>query len=1082
MLRAGRFSAMAVALAVAGSLSLALTAAAADPSERIRVHEIEPDLQLRSGAALTTWDSRLSTGLAGPLGATPTDWRFIPALTNSGLMARFPADPVADASDGFMVLGANDSIEVWQIGTEINRADPAKLPDLWAGATGPCGTPSAHRGKPTVVYDRIGDRFFIGDIAYTGTPSNPTSDTFECLFVSKTANPLTGGYKGYSIPLGGVTGEAEKWVGEEPRMAVWPDRVYLAITRRGTSGTTRGSTWFAFNRQDVVAQLDVPRSARVNLTGCSDDAATTCGGWLPAHVRGSATVAASRPAPLVRMVVDGADSGDLEVRTWAINWTTLAQTVSIGALIRPAGGLQPACTNAAAHACDVVGQSGTTQKLDSRGWILGGQNAEFRSLNQALAPDQRRDYLTIAATVTSPSGTTTARWLQLDVTTGLSIAQDATPPPDAIIHRFQAAAATDKTGATVLAYSATNPEFPAQAQNDVYATHDATDAANTIGPEWFAVGGPGAQTNRSDFGGASLTVQPDGCRFWSTRQYVAGDNGWGITVGSFVVPGCGDATAPALTVTKPPPDASNNWYRRTKVTLTLDTSDIGGSGIAGPPACTNNGGAKVSATPVSGSQYTFDVTGLGGHVIRCLSADRAGNVKNATDVLVNLDDIPPSLSVTVPSPDGANGWFKTSPVPVTINASDGNSLVAGAPTCSDNAGTAVASTLVSSGVFRILVTGQGSHAFVCTVFDNAQNATFNQTLVTFKLDSVAPTASIVPPASITGPFVLTFAENVGAIAASTFSITPAGGSPLAQRAPVCKDASSATVSCGSSRVRSLTLKTVSNLAVGQTYAVAVAGAAPADAAGNALAGFPKQVRAATHLAFDSPQLGYRWGYVASPTALGGSYRRERYPGATWSKAFSGTSLTWFTAKGPNQGRASVTITNSSVSGQIVDTYAATLQAGAPVTFGALPSGSHTVTVRVLGDKNPASGGTFVAVDGYAVGGGSPVTDPTTTYAWPNFGAGSYAYSSLKFARVSATFYGTGIVWTPLIGPNNGKASVRIDGILVATEDLYGPNYVFVPKTYGGLANGKHTILIQGTGTRNPASTDKVVTLASLDVQ
>ena len=47
------------------------------------------------------------------------------------------------------------------------------------------------------------------------------------------------------------------------------------------------------------------------------------------------------------------------------------------------------------------------------------------------------------------------------------------------------------------------------------------------------------------------------------------------------------------------------------------------------------------------------------------------------------DTTPPSLSVTH-TPDGANGWNKTSPVTVIINASDAGSGLDGQPACTDN--------------------------------------------------------------------------------------------------------------------------------------------------------------------------------------------------------------------------------------------------------------------------------------------------------------------------------------------------------------------------------------------------------------
>jgi Tol biopolymer transport system component len=106
---------------------------------------------------------------------------------------------------------------------------------------------------------------------------------------------------------------------------------------------------------------------------------------------------------------------------------------------------------------------------------------------------------------------------------------------------------------------------------------------------------------------------------------------------------------------------------------------------------------------------------------------------------VPTDTTPPSLSVSHTA-NGLNGWNLTSPVAVTILASDASGL-AGPPVCSDavNAVTPKPLVVIGSGPFATTVTGEGSHSIVCTVSDAAHNpATATDTV---NIDTQAPLVS-----------------------------------------------------------------------------------------------------------------------------------------------------------------------------------------------------------------------------------------------------------------------------------------------------------------------------------------------------
>ena len=107
-----------------------------------------------------------------------------------------------------------------------------------------------------------------------------------------------------------------------------------------------------------------------------------------------------------------------------------------------------------------------------------------------------------------------------------------------------------------------------------------------------------------------------------------------------------------------------------------------------------------------------------------------------------------------------------------------------------------------------------------------------------------------------------------------------------------------------------------------------------------------------------------WKGVTATAASGGSYRMAKAAGRTASFSFTGIGVDWITYTGPAWGKASVTI--DGVSKGTIDLYAATTHAQSAESFSGLTSGSHTITVKVLGTKNAAATSTAVSVDAFVV--------------------------------------------------------------------------------------------------------------------
>ena len=86
-------------------------------------------------------------------------------------------------------------------------------------------------------------------------------------------------------------------------------------------------------------------------------------------------------------------------------------------------------------------------------------------------------------------------------------------------------------------------------------------------------------------------------------------------------------------------------------------------------------------------------------------------------------------------------------------------------------------------------------------------------------------------------------------------------------------------------------------------------------------------------------------------------------------------------------------------------------------------------------------------------------------------------------RATLTFTGSAVKWIGFRGPQTGIARVHLDGTLVATVDTYAGAEAVGAVLYevSGLAAASHTLAIEVTGTRNPASSDIFVVVDAFDV-
>jgi hypothetical protein len=79
-------------------------------------------------------------------------------------------------------------------------------------------------GDPVVLYDTFEDRWIITDFAFQLDGSNNVVNppgAFQCFAVSKTGDPVAGGWNFYSIRIVGG-------LGDYPKLGIWPDGLYMS--------------------------------------------------------------------------------------------------------------------------------------------------------------------------------------------------------------------------------------------------------------------------------------------------------------------------------------------------------------------------------------------------------------------------------------------------------------------------------------------------------------------------------------------------------------------------------------------------------------------------------------------------------------------------------------------------------------------------------------------------------------------------------------------------------------------------------------------------------------------------------------
>ena len=194
--------------------------------------------------------------------------------------AGHPPDTVGDVGPNHFVQAVNTSVGIYDKSTGAALAN-FTFSSLWNGAATGTSCDNLQGGDPTVIYDPLHDRFIVADFSWVDFNNGPF---YECVAVSKTSDPVNGGWYLYGIRADDT---AHPWFPDYPKMGIWPDGLYMTANMFDSSSSFRESRIYAFNINDLVSGATLHSVIVDNASEYS---------MLPSNYRGTAPAARTRSA------------------------------------------------------------------------------------------------------------------------------------------------------------------------------------------------------------------------------------------------------------------------------------------------------------------------------------------------------------------------------------------------------------------------------------------------------------------------------------------------------------------------------------------------------------------------------------------------------------------------------------------------------------------------------------------------------------------------------------------------------------------------------------------------------------------
>src|SRR6476660_2792260 len=483
---------------------------------------------------------------------TPIPNMPAPILTFAGMNSTqsgcgcLPPDSDGDVGPNHYINSVNSSIKIFdKSGNALNGTNGTTYNSFFSalGSGNPCGN-NNNDGDGVVFYDHMADRWVVSDFAF---PAFPGTSFWQCIGVSKTSDPVAGGWWLYAIQVDPAN---PSYLGDYPKFGLWPDAYYLSMNEFSNNTTFNGVRVYALDRNSMV------NGGSAHAIGFSILPANLGNQYslVPASFRTGNPPPANQPEWFMD-VNSSSVAGTVEtlvfVRRFHVDFATPANsTFGVGATHSPDGiitvnGFKDAFNATTGNLCP-NGTINTAQRLDTLGdkimYPLVYQN---RGGTESIYADQT----ILLATDNTLTGPTAVRWYQFNMTGNTIPAtpaqqQDWNNGADGLF-RWMPSINVDRQGNVAIGYSTSsttlNPEIR-------YAGRLAGDPPNNMAQgEATLITSAGHQTSTSGRWGdySTMFVDPtDSCTFWHVNEYYTATSsaGWATRIGSFKFPSCAAAT------------------------------------------------------------------------------------------------------------------------------------------------------------------------------------------------------------------------------------------------------------------------------------------------------------------------------------------------------------------------------------------------------------------------------------------------------------------------------------------------------------------------------------------------------------
>ncbi|HEY6940453.1 PKD domain-containing protein, partial [Dokdonella sp.] len=625
---------------------------------------------------------------------------------NNGSTGVSPGDPVVDVSANYIVYGINGSsgtnFTIYdKTGTKL--AGPTTFSSLAPAGDG-CRTSVS---DPIVLFDRLAGRWFLLEMG--GTSSAPKM----CIYVSKTENPVSGGwwFYGFSTPT----------QNDYPHCGVWTN-AYVCTDNEGASNVTA----YAYDRANMLngatarAQqrfASVPKLAGYGFQALTP--ATFMGDGAHAPPAGTQQILARHDDDEAHAGTSADTTRDfIDLYSMNIDWNTPSNS-AITTLPRiPITEFNSWFRDYSTFA--TVPQPGSTSLLDPiREVILNSlvyrNLGSYESIVGQFATNMN----------SARSGTTVnagIRWFELRRTGGGSwtLQQEGTfGPGDTSTNHLEGSIATDNKGNIGLGYNVTKTSSPTIYATLGYTGRKASDAAGvmTLGENTVAAGSAAETSGRwGDY--YQMAVDPsDDCTFWMVGMYRPSGS-WNTRIQDFRFNDCGAApstwsvsgtvttgagvgiagvtigTGTASTTTNASgaytlgglangsytltPSLAGYTFSPSSSSVTISGANVGGKNFTGTPATNNPPVANFGST-TNGliANFTDSSSDSDGTIVSRAWTFGDGGTSSATNPSHTYAAAGTySVSLTVTDNGGATNTKTSS---VTVTAGGGNVLQNGVP-------------------------------------------------------------------------------------------------------------------------------------------------------------------------------------------------------------------------------------------------------------------------------------------------------------------------------------------------------------------------------------------------------------------